>query len=245
MRKETLIYLFFITVFASCKKDETTLPKLQPAELLSGKAGSGTGNGSKFGTMKDIDGNTYKTVTIGKQIWMAENLRVTKYRNGNPIQLVEDKTVWANSNSGAWCNYGNTSADGLTFGNLYNWFAVNDPRGLAPKGWHIPTSAEVDSLVKFLGGVNEAGGAMKETSLTYWATPNEGASNNSSFSARAAGIREFNGDFTQRNLTAAFWTSEMNNSYNANDFYLVYNSKVSYQAAYYMTAGFSVRCIKD
>ena len=243
MRTRFFLFVFIIAYASSCKKNDAIILNSFSKEVVSGA--SGTTIRKKYGKMTDIDGNVYKTIQIGKQIWMADNLRVTKYRNGNPIQQVENNQVWENLDFGAWSYYSNVSEVDLTYGKLYNWFSVNDARGLAPKGWHIPTSIEVVRLVEFLGGDTEAGGLMKETGTTYWASPNEGATNSSGFSARPAGKREFNGDFINQNREAGFWTSTLNNSFSANIFYLGYDTKSIYLSPYYMTAGFSIRCIKD
>ena len=103
-------------------------------------------------------------VTIGTQTWTSKNLNVTKYRNGDAIPQVQDKNAWAKLKTGAWCYYENNTANGTTYGKLYNWFAVNDTRGLAPKGYHIPTDAEWTILTDYLGGDTIAGTKMKSTS---------------------------------------------------------------------------------
>ena len=102
--------------------------------------------------MTDKDGNTYKTIKIGKQKWMAENLNVSSYRNGDPIPQVQDKDEWAKLTTGAWCYYENDVENGKIYGKLYNWYAVNEPRGLAPEGWHISNDDEWGILIDRLGG---------------------------------------------------------------------------------------------
>ena len=118
-----------------------------------------------------IDENCIPTIQICNQIWMQKNLAVDHYRNGDPIPQVTDPTEWASLTTGAWCYYNNDPANGSIYGKLYNWFAVNDPRGLAPTGWHIPTddrdiptSSEWQLLSDCLGGNEIAGGKMKSTS---------------------------------------------------------------------------------
>ena len=101
-------------------------------------------------------------IQIGNQIWMTKNLNTSQYKNGDPIPQVQDQTQWQNLTTGAWCYYENNTANGRIYGKLYNWYAVNDSRGLAPEGWHIPTIGEFNTLSEFLGGVNVAGGKMKE-----------------------------------------------------------------------------------
>ena len=135
----------------------------------------------------DIDGNIYKTVTIGNLEWTSENLNVSCYRNGDVIPQVQDKEEWKNLSSGAWCYYQNDSAKGGTFGKLYNWFAINDPRGLAPEGWHIPSDSEWAQTVDFVGGYLVAGAKFKSTEL--FKSPNKGATNETGFTAIPSGIR--------------------------------------------------------
>ena len=109
----------------------------------------------------DIDGNSYKIEMIGKQIWIVENLKVTHYRNGNPIPNLSRQDDWNDTKLGAYCNYDNDESNVETYGRLYNWFSVNDKRGLVPKGWHIPTDEEWDKLVDYLGGDEIAGRKLK------------------------------------------------------------------------------------
>src|ERR1022692_1573344 len=103
----------------------------------------------------------FKSVSIGKQTWMAENLNVTSYRNGDKIPQVQDANEWSKLTTGAWCYYQNKTEYGFIYGIMYNWYAVNDSRGLAPKGWHIPSDAEWLEMINILGGTNEAGIKMK------------------------------------------------------------------------------------
>ena len=98
------------------------------------------------GTFQDIDGNIYHTVTIGTQTWMLENLKTTKFRNGESIPNVTDNAAWAGLTSAAWCDYDNSASNGNIFGHLYNWYAATDSRNIAPAGWHVPTLAEWDIL---------------------------------------------------------------------------------------------------
>ncbi|MBK8080215.1 MAG: fibrobacter succinogenes major paralogous domain-containing protein [Saprospiraceae bacterium] len=119
------------------------------------------------------------TIQIGTQKWMSKNLDVAFYRNGDPIPQVTSPTAWAVLSTGAWCYYNNDPIQGNKYGKLYNWYAVNDPRGLAPQGWHIPSDAEWTTLEITLGGVSVAGGKMKEAGTLNWVSPNTGADNSS------------------------------------------------------------------
>ncbi len=175
--------------------------------------------------VRDIDGNTYKTVRIGNQIWMAENLNVSHYRNGDPIPQVQDTVKWTNLTTGAWCYYENNAANGYVYGKLYNWYAVNDPRGLAPKGWHVPKDGDWTVLERFLGmSRNDAektgrrgsiGGKLKETGTMHWRSPNGGATNETGFTALAGGFRPpkgliSTGGFYFIGSLAYFWSSSEN-----------------------------------
>lgn len=134
------------------------------------------------------DDKVYKIVKIGNQVWMAENLNTSHYLNGDSIPQVQDKAEWVALTTGAWCYYQNDAENGKTYGKLYNWYAVNDPRGLAPEGWHIPTDAEWIALIDYLGGTNVAGGKMKQIGTVHWISPNLGATNESGFSALPGGL---------------------------------------------------------
>lgn len=150
-----------------------------------------TGNESNA-TVKDIDGNQYQTVKIGSQVWMKENLKVTRYRNGDPIPRVTVNSEWVDLATGAYCAcYNDEGTTAFTYGYLYNWYAVDDRRNLAPAGWHVPTDAEWQILMDYLGGEILAGGKLKETGTSHWASPNTGATNESGFTARPGGIRGF------------------------------------------------------
>src|SRR4030042_3006216 len=149
-------------------------------------------------TMTDIDGNVYRTVKIGTQVWMAENLKVTHYRNGDAVPIIKDEAEWRAvmfKETGAYCNYKNDEKFVKTYGRLYNWYVVSDQRNIAPEGWHIPTKAEWKMLADNLGDPDIAGGNMKEKGTVHWDTPNEGAKDLMKFTALAAGDRSNDGFF--------------------------------------------------
>ena len=146
-------------------------------------------------------------ITIGTQIWTGCNLNVDTYRNGDPIPQVTDQIEWANLTTGAWCYYNNDSSNGSVYGKLYNWHAVNDPRGLAPVGYHIPSNTEWGTLITFLGGGGTAGGALKESGLDHWQSPNTGATNSAGFTALPGGFRYAGGMFINKNSQSNWWTS--------------------------------------
>lgn len=183
------------------------------------------------------------SVIIGNQEWMSRNLDVSTYRNGDAIPECTDNSQWDNLTTGAWCYYSNNSDNGVIYGKLYNWFAVNDSRGLAPSGWHIPTDAEFTTLTTYLNGESVAGGKMKETGTAHWTSPNTNATNESSFTALGAGYR-YNG-YNRLGDVGAFWSSTSNDASTAWERQLVYSSGTASRVANIKTIGFSVRCIKD
>ena len=201
-----------------------------------------------YGTMSDVDGNNYKTIVIGSQTWMAENLRTTKYRNGDDIPNVTGNSEWINLNSGAFCTYDNDSdLDALaTFGRLYNWFSVSDSRNIAPEGWHVATETEWAELATYLEGLTIAGGKLKESGNTHWNAPNTGASNSSGFTALPAGRREYvDGSFINIGYNSFWWTSSAYNPDYSWYFQLSYDFANVVPANFHKQYGFSVRCIKD
>ena len=157
--RHALIACSFVLIAGlnSCRKDNIPYEPARLNEQLSGRSASGTGNGKKTGTVKDIDGNTYKTIQIGSQVWMAENLKVTHYRNGDSIDNIPDFDTWNAATKGAWCYYANADYLDAAYGKLYNWYAVNDSRGLCPTGWHVPSYDEWVTLANYLGGGAVAG----------------------------------------------------------------------------------------
>jgi uncharacterized protein (TIGR02145 family) len=199
--------------------------------------------------LTDICGNNYPSVIIGQQDWMKKNLDVCKYRNGDVIPQVQDPTQWENLITGAWCYYQNNSANGTVYGKLYNHYAVVDPRGLAPQGWHVPSYAEWNILVATIGGSSIAGGKLKEVGTNHWNNPNTGATNESGFTALPGGIRNSsfsslaNGYFLGIN-TQAFWWS---NPYNPQgSFGCSYNQvEAGGSDEIFYNSGLSVRCVKD
>ncbi|NLP10593.1 hypothetical protein GX408_09390 [bacterium] len=199
------------------------------------------------GTVSDVDGNNYRTVKIGTQWWMAENLKVKHYRNGEAIPIISDSAAWKNLTTGACCSYNN----GInTFGLLYNWFATADSRKIAPEGWHVPSRLEWDTMAEFLGGSSVAGGKMKEMGTLNWKSPNAGATNVSGFNALPYGNRG-NGyshwDYCNFGTHANFWSlTEFPNNNKWGYFCAMEFSTpelIFYQLDKKM--GFSIRCVKD
>jgi uncharacterized protein (TIGR02145 family) len=180
------------------------------------------------------------SVKIGTQIWTNKNLNVTHYRNGEAIAHVTDPTAWQNLTTGAYCEYNNGAND---CGRLYNWYAVNDTRGLAPAGWHIAASAEWTTLIAHVGGASVAAGNLKDVGTAHWWSPNSGATNQYLFSAYAGGANWSPG-FGSWGETAMFWTSTAA-GIDATSIWMNYdNTAIQYQN-HKKTMGFSVRCVKD
>ena len=185
------------------------------------------------------------TIVIGTQQWMEKNLDVLTYRNGDIIPQVTDPTAWAALTTGAWCYYNNDVANGAIYGKLYNWYAVNDPRGLAPTGWHVPTDDEWTTLSNTLGGDAVAGGKMKVAGTTRWTTPNTGATNESGFAGLPGGFRSTSGPFFGVGDGGFWWSSTETNTPNAWGRVLFYFSGDIGRDGYSKEGGFSVRCLRD
>lgn len=201
--------------------------------------------GVQLGTVTDIDGNEYATIDIGTQKWMAENLRTSKYRNGDAIPIVTNNTVWDSLSSGAYCWYNNDTIYETPYGKLYNWFAVDDSRGLCPTGWHVPTYDEWTTLADYFGGIGSAGGKLKEAGTTHWNSPNTGATNESGFTGLPGGARDANGPFYNIEEVGRWWTSTGETSNRAWYRVLSFDNDNLFQFRFSRRLGFSVRCIRD
>ena len=192
------------------------------------------------------NGTATPVQTICCQSWMTKNLDVATYRNGDPIPKVTDNAAWAALTTGAYCYYNNDSATyAATYGKLYNWYAVNDSRGLAPEGWHIPTDFDWTTLENCLGGAAVAGGAMKETGTIHWTTPNTEATNISGWAGLPGGFRDFSGTFGDVGGYGYWWSSTEYFTTLAWFRYLDYNSGSIFRYVANMYFGFSVRCLRD
>jgi uncharacterized protein (TIGR02145 family) len=230
--KNLLLLILIAAVTPSCQKESP--------QILVGQ-NKATASTSKAAAL------SFSSITICNQIWMKKNLEVVTYRNGDPITQVTNPAAWATLTTGAWCYYNNDPANGAVYGKLYNWYAVNDPRGLAPEGWHIPSDAEWTSLTDCLGGTTVAGGKLKEKGIKHWSFPNTSATNSSRFTALPAGnLNSVDGLFFNQGLLCSYWSSS---SFSFNAAYyrrLFYNSgSVGLFGGALVTDGFSVRCIKN
>jgi uncharacterized protein (TIGR02145 family) len=225
-----LSFFIFELITVTCEKED---PETEPEATIT------------YGSITDVDGNTYKTVKIGTQTWMAENLKTTKYDNGTTIPLVTDATAWHNLISGACCTYNNTTnADTIaTYGRLYNWFAVNTD-DLCPSGWHIPTNTEWIALTDYLGGDNIAGLKLKEDGTTHW-PGNTNTTNETGFTALPGGNRSSYGSYDLIGSDGYWWsaTEKVANIAWAR----IMSSHYSYVSSTdgSKQAGYSVRCMKD
>jgi uncharacterized protein (TIGR02145 family) len=204
--------------------------------------------------LTDIDGNVYNIVTIGTQVWMTPNLRTTKYSDGTPIPNITDNTTWGLS-TGAYCDYSNTPANSITYGRLYNWYAVdnnaatkvasNGGKNVCPTSWHVPSDDEWTTLITYLGGESVAGGKLKETGAFHWYTPNTGATNETGFTALPGGLRDDTGVYNEIGLYGNWWSSTDRSVTYAWMRY-IYNTSASVNMnGDPKRYGFSVRCVRD
>lgn len=203
-------------------------------------------NNLSYGSVTDIEGNIYKTVRIGTQTWMAENLKTTLYNDGTPIPNVTDNSAWITIVTPAYCWHNNMIENKNLIGAHYNWYAVNTGK-LCPAGWHVPSDNEWKTFTDYLGGLDVTGGKIKETGLVHWEEPNIGATNSSGFTALPAGQRRGDdGTFTGLGLYDGWWSSTEYNSIKS--WYrsiATINTEVFRSSGSVNQTGISIRCIKD
>lgn len=197
------------------------------------------------GTISDIDGNTYNIVKIGNQWWMAENLKTTKYANGEAIPNITVNTTWNTTTEGAWSYYNNDTQYNNSYGKLYNWHAVADSRNLCPAGWHVPTDVEWTVLTDLLGGLDVAGGKLKDKGTTYWNTPNTNATNEVGFTARAGGWRITSGSFSSMGNFGRWWTSTQYDATRAWYRHAAYDHERIIRNYLDRNMGYAVRCVRN
>jgi uncharacterized protein (TIGR02145 family) len=224
--KRFLIYstllITIIVICISCKKEE------KPPDPV-----------------KDFEGNTYQTVKIGTQIWMAENLKSLLYSDGTDIPLVSDSTGWKKLTSPGYCWYNNfDTAKNHFYGALYNGYTITTSK-ICPSGWHVPSNDEWKILNDFLADSVSGGGKLKAEGTAYWKSPNKGATNTSGFSALPSGFRYFGGSFTARFYYTGFWSSTENGTTDQWFMSLYYaDSKIS-MGQVSKNQGLCIRCVKD
>jgi uncharacterized protein (TIGR02145 family) len=245
-RRKNLFWIYLLIaafiLFFSCKKEKNII--IEPINfnpLIT------------YGIVKDQDGNAYKTVNIGNKVWMAENLRTTKFNDNKTIPLVKDSTAWSNLITPGYCCYDNDAETYLSlYGALYNWYAVNAGK-LCPAGWHVPSDEEWITLRTYLGGEELAGGKMKESGISHWQSPNAGATNQSGFTAIPGGMRGIVGTgnewkFGGLGTYCSWWSATRLSS---EPFSLIFGFRIHtdysrlFRNEFYMTDGVNVRCIKD
>jgi uncharacterized protein (TIGR02145 family) len=233
----SILHLMVLVLLSGCKKDSN-----------SGGITTAIFNPDlSYSTMTDQDGNVCKTIQIGTKVWMAENLKVTSYRNGDLIGTTDPSTISISGEMSPkyqWPGM-NDESSVATYGRLYTWFTVTDSRNIAPAGWHVASYDEWITLRDFLGGENMAGGKLKETGTTHWVSPNTGATNESGFTALPGGLREPAGFFYTDGRLGNWWTTTVSVSPKA---WHAYTDGV---AGYLLlldspeSLGYSVRCVKD
>jgi uncharacterized protein (TIGR02145 family) len=214
-------------------------------------AGTSYGNETSFETFAatDADGNNYTSVTIGGQTWLLENLKTTRYNNGELIGTTVPMTLDITTETSPKYQWpaGGSESYVNTYGRFYTYYAITDPRGVCPSGWHIPTDPEWENMKTFLGGDIVAGGKIKETGTTHWQTPNTGATNETGFTALPAGYRAIYGSFVSLTITGYFWSSTLN-PFNVDWAWgqgLHYDDAVLLRGGYFKNDGASVRCLKN
>lgn len=234
MKTGLVVLVLLLTI--SCKKESSTIQSSgiadeSLAQALSADAGELAGA---------------QAVRIGTQVWKIKNLTTSHYRNGDRIPEVKRRAKWDSLTTGAWCWYNNDSATyAATYGKLYNWYAVHDPRGLTPNGWHVPSDAEWTRLSTFLGGESVAGGKMKEAGTVHWSSPNTDATNSSGFTGLPDGFRYPDGPFYAAGYQGYWWSSTEYDTINAWACYLYYDLGFIYGYYFDKRHGFSVRCLRD
>jgi uncharacterized protein (TIGR02145 family) len=223
-----LLIITFLSLLINCKKDKEI-------ETLS---------------VVDIDSNIYNTVTIGTQTWMVENLKVTRFRNGDSIAINPVNIIWEPYETiPAYSDYFNDPNKSEIYGRLYNWYAINDSRNIAPLGWHIPTDAEWTILTEYLGDIQQAGGKLKETGTIHWLRPNTGATDEYGFKALPAGHCQINTDnelsFDNNEKLTFWWCYDQEDTFTAWSRSISYLEGGIFRTPFAKWNGFSVRCIKD
>ena len=188
-----------------------------------------------------------QSIKIGTLTWTAKNLDVATFRNGDPIPQAKSDAEWVAAGENyqpALCYYDNDPKNGKIYGKLYNWYAVNDPRGLAPEGFHIPSHNEWSTLIRFLGGEDVAGGKMKSTGTSLWHSPNTNATNNCGFTGLPGGCRSSLGEFCFIGIEVNWCSSSEGNTRYASTLALVYNNGWTYRNKLSKGIGFLVRCLR-
>jgi uncharacterized protein (TIGR02145 family) len=201
--------------------------------------------GLKPQTVKDADGNNFKTIDIGNQTWMAANLKTTKFNDGSDIPVVTNDKSWYGLTTPAYCWFNNdSSSNKAAYGALYNWFAVSSGK-LCPEGWHVPSDEEWTALTTYLGGESIAGSKLKEAGTTHWKNTTRETSNETGFSALPGGFRNLYGKFSNIRSYGTWWSRASQEGQRYAWARTMNKTNQAYRAYFYMKSGFSVRCLKD
>jgi uncharacterized protein (TIGR02145 family) len=211
----------------------------------------GTSYGKEFSfsiskmLVKDVDGNYYRHVTIGAQVWMTENLKTTRFRDSTSIPLVEDILNWSSRITHGYCWYNNDeSMYKEKYGAIYNWYTVSTGK-LCPTGWHVPSESDWVVLTNYLGGTSRAGGSLKELGISHWKNPNAGATNETGFTARPGGYRMSTGEFGNEGIYGNWWSATTTIANVANYRSIYYGNTILNKSFISQKSGLSVRCVKN
>jgi uncharacterized protein (TIGR02145 family) len=198
------------------------------------------------GTVTDSQGNSYPTVKIGEQWWMAENLTSTSFSNGEDIPNVIAVGEWASTEAAGYCNFDNDSAKGDVYGRLYNYYAAVDGRNICPEGWHVPNDDEWTELVQFLGGPDVAGGKLKQTGTDLWSSPNGDATNETGFTAIPGGSRTaIEGLYVGLGINGGMWSTTAQSAEKAYVWNVTSTDGAMNHFDQRKNTGWAVRCVKD
>ena len=218
-----IIFMGLVCIAVSCSKDEDKVED----------------------KITDKDGNVYTSVTIGTQVWMVENLKTTKYNDGTAIPNVTDNTEWSNLVTPAYCWYENDITNKTPYGALYNGYAVKTGK-LCPTGWHVPSDTEWNTLINYAGGLDVAGGKLKETSTTHWNSPNTGATDEYGFKYLPGGLRDTYGSINNIGIVGDYWGDDSQTSGYQFSIGIFYNdNSVGTISSGFQDEGISVRCLKN
>lgn len=242
MKKIIFIKLLLFQIIISCSTNESENTNNGNVTNSSNSNSTTTYSYTEGAVVSYGSFSSPTIITSCKQTWMKENLKAVNYRNGDPIPQVSDPTQWAGLTTGAYCEY---PLAGNIYGKLYNWYAVTDPRGLAPKGWHIPTKLEWENLSNCLGGYLVAGEKMKEVGTSHWISQPNPGNNISGFTAFGGGLRSSSGSFVNLKQYGVFWSTTQFSADRANNCLLSSNSKYLFFNDSDKKSGYSIRCVKD
>jgi uncharacterized protein (TIGR02145 family) len=238
--KFSVLIVLLVILFSYCGKEDD----LSWGDRTNGKTTAVFNSSLIYSILTDQDGNEYRAITVGTQTWMAENLRTTRYNDGTSIPNVTSKSEWLNIDTGAYCNYNNTSRTDTiaTFGRLYNWHTVNSNK-LCPSGWHVPTDEEWYILSDYLGGESVAGNKLKETDTIHWSNYILGT-NETGFTALPGGARDYAGHFYANGYIGFWWSATESDSNYSWARSIDYNVEL-FRGKYNKGNGLSVRCLRD